>query len=106
MRSQVVSERTGGVTIPRFGASWEAEMRRLATLFAVTVLALQGLVAPAEAIIEGQPDGNRHPYVGMAFNDQFLCSGSLIAPTVFLTAGHCTDLLNDPALGQTWVTFQ
>ena len=81
-------------------------MRRLATLFAVTVLALQGLVAPAEAIIEGQPDGNRHPYVCMAFNDQFLCSGSLIAPTVFLTAGHCTDLFNDPALGQTWVTFQ
>ena len=81
-------------------------MRRLAILSVLTVVALLGLVAPAGAIIQGQPDGNRHPYVGMAFNDVSLCSGSLISPTVFLTAGHCTEGFKDPSLGQTWVTFQ
>ena len=46
-------------------------------------------------VTNGQPDGNRHPYVGLAI--QFipsmpgfitLCSGSALSPTVFLTAAH------------------
>ena len=41
----------------------------------------------------------------MTFNDQFVCSGTLIAPTVFLTAGHCADFLKVPSQGQGWVTF-
>jgi hypothetical protein len=50
----------------------------------------------AGAIINGEPDGNRHPYVGVIgfFNPDgsrgALCSGTLISPTVVLTAGHCT----------------
>ena len=52
--------------------------------------------APAGAIINGEPDGNDHPYVGMTFNDEFVCSGTLISPTVFLTAGHCADFLKVP----------
>jgi hypothetical protein len=60
---------------------------------------------PAGAIIHGHPDGNRHPYVGMTFNDEFVCSGTLIAPKVFLTAGHCADFLKVPSQGQGWVTF-
>lgn len=50
----------------------------------------------AGAIINGEPDGNRHPYVaviGFLNPDGTrgpLCTGTLISPTVVLTAGHCT----------------
>jgi hypothetical protein len=48
------------------------------------------------AIISGQPDAGRHPYVGLlVFDDTagpaWRCSGSLLSATVVLTAGHCTD---------------
>jgi hypothetical protein len=51
----------------------------------------------AYAITNGQPDGNHHPYVGLAVFDDapghpaWRCSASLLTPTVVLTAGHCTD---------------
>src|SRR5438034_8838727 len=62
------------------------------------------VAVPAEAITGGQLDGNAHPNVGVMVVDfgagpQRLCSGELIAPTRFLTAGHCTSfLVNNPAL--------
>jgi hypothetical protein len=61
------------------------------------ILMLLGLRLPAAAISDGVPDGTNHPYVGVAVfldgEDEFLwtCSGTLLSPTVFLTAGHCTD---------------
>lgn len=50
----------------------------------------------ANAINYGEPDGNRHPYVGIMVakdesnNPLWRCSGTLISESVFLTAGHCT----------------
>jgi hypothetical protein len=62
-----------------------------------TVLVVLGGAAVALAITNGQPDAGRHPYVGLmvALDEDGIplwrCSGSLLSPTVFLTAGHCTE---------------
>jgi hypothetical protein len=63
--------------------------------FGVALAAL-ALTATAGAITYGEPDGNRHPNVGallapQAYSDGTwaACSGTLIAPRVFLTAAHC-----------------
>jgi hypothetical protein len=58
---------------------------------------LVALAAPAGAVKNGELDGNDHPYVGLmvaqdaAGNPLWRCSGTLISPTVYLTAGHCTE---------------
>ena len=71
---------------------------------AASLLALGG---PASAVVYGEPDGNRHPNVGallapQAYSDGTWasCSGTLISPTVFLTAAHC-----DWGLSRMAVTF-
>ncbi len=72
-------------------------MRR--SIMTVALLAATLLwAAPAAAITYGTVDGNAHPNVGglvapRAYSDGtwLYCSGTLIAPTVFLTAAHCGD---------------
>jgi hypothetical protein len=67
-------------------------------VLAVAAALLLIVVAPAAAITWGQPDGETHRNVGaMVIEDPpgsgvwFQgCSGTLIAPYIFLTAGHCT----------------
>ena len=73
-------------------ARWSAGLSGLAAaLLLVSVSA-----APAGAITHGDLDGDDHPFVGLmiskdaAGNPLGVCSGTLISPTVFLTAGHCT----------------
>jgi hypothetical protein len=62
------------------------------------VIAALAAAAPAAAITYGVPDGERHPNVGgLVSPTQYpdgtwlYCSGTLIAPTVFLTAAHCAE---------------
>lgn len=69
-------------------------MRRKLTVLVIAVVLLMALATPASAIRFGEPDGSAHPYVGVLAaslpGQSVLCSGVLISPTVFLTAGHCT----------------
>jgi len=68
--------------------------RKLFIIASVLAVALM-LVTPALAITFGEPDGNRHPYVGTMVPKlpipyiPTICTGTLISPTVFLTAAHC-----------------
>jgi len=57
----------------------------------LTVVAAAALAPGGAAITNGTPDGTAHPYVGVAVSGDVFCSGTLLSPTVFLTAGHCTD---------------
>lgn len=67
-------------------------------LLVITLMALLAFVfvSPAAAITHGQPDAGRHPHVGLLVFEvdgvpSWRCSGTLLTPTVVLTAGHCTD---------------
>ena len=81
----------------------------LTLVFALILLSVS--VLPAGAITWGEPDVD-HSNVGAMVVDwpdygpwQW-CSGTLIHPRVFLTAGHCTDRLEeDYGIEQVWVNF-
>jgi V8-like Glu-specific endopeptidase len=69
-------------------------MRRVIALAAAAAALM--VAAPAGAITNGTADGSRHPNVGglvaaTQYSDGtwIYCSGTLISPTVFLTAAHC-----------------
>ena len=72
-------------------------MRKLLMLLAVVAVAVAICVVPASAITDGQLDNNGHPYVGLMVAQDakgkplWRCSGTLISPKLFLTAGHCTE---------------
>jgi len=91
-------------------------MRRVVLVLATMALAILLASGVAQAIINGEPDrgANAHPYVGALVTVPPsgelkgqripICSGTLISPKVFLTAGHCTDLLTNEDL-PTYVSF-
>lgn len=65
------------------------------------------IAAPASAIQFGKPDGNAHPQVGLvlfydaAGHPVSRCTGTLLSPTLVLTAAHCT---YGTASAQVWFT--
>jgi V8-like Glu-specific endopeptidase len=72
--------------------------RILASGALVACLAAFAAAPAALAITNGGPDGSGHPEVGallaqQAFSDGTWeeCTGTLISPTVFLTAAHCDE---------------
>lgn len=81
-------------------------MRRMLAA-GIAALAMFVFVTVAGAITYGVPDGNGHPEVGALLAQQAYsdgtwetCSGTLIAPTVFLTAAHC-----DEGVSRVAITF-
>jgi hypothetical protein len=80
------------------------EIKLLTVILAASAL----LTTTVSAITFGEADGNGHPNVGAIVVDVppglfaeapdgglfLICSGTLVDPRVFLTAGHCTDFLN------------
>ena len=74
----------------------------LLALLALVLAACSEVRAPGPAALEpqitdGELDGDGHPYVGLMVaqdadgNPLWRCSGTLLSPTLFLTAGHCTE---------------
>lgn len=62
------------------------------------LVAFLSIATPVQAITYGELDGARHPNVGgLVSPSQYsdgtwlYCSGTLISPTVFLTAAHCDE---------------
>jgi len=76
-------------------------------LIAAGVAALAVAAPAAFAITSGSLDGHAHPAVGLLLADRGNgpepdCSGSLVSPTVFVTAAHST---GDLASDRVWVSF-
>jgi len=84
-------------------------LRRTVALIALAVALLALGTSPAGAITGNFQDDSVHTYVALiAFydaNDEFThrCSGSLLTPTVFLTAGHCTDATTGATHARLWL---
>jgi secreted trypsin-like serine protease len=71
-------------------------MRRFVLFICLLAGAAAATASPAAAITNGTPDRGAHPNVGgLVSPTQYsdgtwtYCSGTLISPTVFLTAAHC-----------------
>ena len=84
--------------------------RMICAVGAAALLVLAGTVG---AITYGELDGDAHPNVGALIAKwrgdrtqlDILCSGTLISPTVYLTAAHCTGFLEALGIKDVWVSF-
>ena len=93
-------------------------MRSLAVRAVLCLFLVVAGIVPAAAITYGVPDGEAHPSVGLImYRLEFphpdlgtfivnwgFCTGTLIAPDVFLTAAHCA-YGEEPNLPVLWVSF-
>jgi V8-like Glu-specific endopeptidase len=85
---------------------------RKATALAAAALAAVTFASIALAQTgDAQPDGNAHANVGALLAARkdgslaIVCSGTLVSPRVFLTAGHCSDYLLSLGQNTAYVTF-
>jgi secreted trypsin-like serine protease len=91
----------------------EDRLKKLLSLSGLALLVTVLAAAPAAAITYGEPDGTTHKNVGALIADwdadnpglEQLCSGTLISPTVYLTAAHCTAYLESLGMSTAYVSF-
>ena len=67
------------------------------------------LAVPASAILDGKLDGSAHPFVAAvdirSAGAPIVASGTLISPTVVVTAGHVTSFFDRAGQDRARVTF-
>jgi len=90
-------------------------MKRKIFILGSILLVAMLVATPALAITFGELDGELHPNVGALlvawpYPDgpiDIVCSGTLISPTVFLTAAHCVNWMPDEGIqpNDVYVTF-
>ena len=102
-------------------------MRTRILALLAAVLTMMALATPAQAIKNGVADDSAHPYVGELFfyvpsstedtrftdpGTWYSCTGTLVSPTIVVTAGHCTfDIGHDSTDGadtggnDVWISF-
>lgn len=82
-------------------------MRKKSTIAALALVLLLVTATTAAAITWGEPTTD-YPHVGTLVFEQpsglYSCTGTLLSPTVMLTAGHCTEEFGEPNF-RTWVSF-
>ena len=72
-------------------------MKKIAIAWVLSLVLVLSVVGVAGAITDGTEDGDGHPYVGLMValdangDPLWRCSGTLLSPTLYLTAGHCTE---------------
>ena len=71
-------------------------MNRISLVVAGLATVAVLMASQAGAIVPPTPDGNGHPNVGVYVAEWLtpgvkdrVCSGTLVAPRIFLTAAHC-----------------
>ncbi len=75
----------------------EVAMKKAAITVIIIIIGatILSMAIVSRVITNGEPGAGRHPYVGLTvFEDAegplWWCTGTLIAPDVIPTAGHCT----------------
>lgn len=80
-------------------------MKKVSVVVLLLLALIFSNVSFASAVTDGELDGNGHPEVVLLLMEiggqpAFRCSGTLLSPTVLLTAGHCTnDYPDEPYSG-------
>jgi hypothetical protein len=94
-------------------ATNKRRLRSVGSCVLVAMVCVAGTTKHASAITNGTADGDRHPYVGAIILDSQLygdvpnvyvrnCTGTLVAPTLVLTAAHCFEVAPPD---HAWVSF-